>query len=270
MGKLLSLNAPKRRDFGYVCVACGFKCSDVSMVCEGCGECETMCCDEDVLTTQQTEVTYRRPQKASEIQTPDWNYWSTGFDGWNSAIGGGLVRPSTVLVHGPKGSGKSRYLSSIAVNVAIQMRGKALYGSAEMPKEMVRKYLDQEGFTKAQLEALYILDDESCEGFLEAIRILRPVVVVWDSVQCFTVDGEVGELSLRHVVKEAKKATKKHNLISLLVSQVTKENEFLGPSEFGHGVDCIVEVSRDDDFFYVNVPEKNRFAKTPGSGKVEL
>jgi DNA repair protein RadA/Sms len=189
---------------------------------------------------------------------------STGKPAWDEALGGGLVRPSTVLVHGPKGTGKTTAMLTIATKVARKLGGYALYGTAEMSDELLRHYAER---SNIDLKRLLISDAGDAENLLSDIEEFEPVVVVWDSVQAFTWEGSTGETELRNVMRAAIRSAASYEHISLIISQVTKDNNFLGPSELGHGVDVVLTLNRKKNVLYVECPDKNRFATTPRLGE---
>ncbi len=213
--------------------------------------------------------------QASRVTPRVIEFLSTGKPSWDEALGGGVVAGSSLLVHGPKGTGKTRALCQIAVTVAGRLGGVVLYGSAEMPRDLFVRYARQEGLEGAELERLYVADDGSLESILSDVDELEPAVVVFDSVQKIRVDDLHGDAALRRVIEaglelSVRRVTRGNKAIVFLVSQVTKENVFAGPSEFGHDVDVLVQLRRDGGDLVVECPDKNRYATTPRSGREPL
>jgi DNA repair protein RadA/Sms len=261
---LLHLVSPGNyKEEAYACLACGHKTDERSPICSQCGAIESLAPEENQSKTEQLEKR-RRAKVATDIPARKYVPTPTGKPAWDVALGGGLVRPSTVLVHGPKGTGKTSALLTIATTFALRLDGVALYGTSEMSDELLRHYAERLG---ALTPRLLISDAGDAENILTDIEEFRPVVVVWDSIQAFTWEGQTGEYEMRSVLREGIRASHRYDLTSLFVSQVTKDNDFVGPSELGHNVDVIVELERKKDVLYVQCPSKNRFAQTPLVGE---
>jgi predicted ATP-dependent serine protease len=159
--------------------------------------------------------------------------------------------------------GKSTRALGLALHVAELTRGKVLYGSAEMPAEHVRLYAERVGASKAALSRLWVQDSSNAIDLLDNIDQLAPAVVIWDSIQRMTWQGELGDTELRQVVHHAIDAGKRHKLVTILLSQVGKDGAFLGPNGIVHDVDVAIRLTRDDRDLVVETPDKNRFAPTP-------
>jgi DNA repair protein RadA/Sms len=248
----------------YVCMMCGHAEEDDTQVCSGCGSVTSFAPEEKERQLAQPEVKRRRAKPAPSISKRAYVPISTDQPAWDEALGGGLVRPSTVLVHGPKGTGKTTAMLDIATKMARKLGGLALYGTAEMSDELLRHYAER---SNIDIKRLLISDAGDAENLLSDVEEFQPVVVVWDSVQAFSWEGSTGETELRNVIRAAIRSSASYETITLLVSQVTKDNDFLGPSELGHGVDVVVTLRRKKNILYVECPDKNRFAPTPRIGE---
>lgn len=193
----------------------------------------------------------------------------TGREAWDTALGGGVVRPSTVLVAGPKGVGKTTSTIAVAVHLARALRGKALFASAEMPIAHVRMVTARLGFGAADLRALYVLGTADVENVLVAIDEIGPAVIVWDSLQRFRWRGELGQLV--EVLTRAKAKGESANAVTLVISHVTKEGEIWGSSGIGHDSDVELFIRPSEPgVVLVECPNKNRFAPTPASATERL
>jgi DNA repair protein RadA/Sms len=244
----------------YECYCCHEQTSNREPRCPGCGRFDTL------IREEPEEPTFNegsRAVQASKLRAKRLRVYSSGSEAWDTALGGGFVKPSSVLLYGPRGIGKSTRALQIALHLASLTRGKALVGSAEMPAEHVRRYAERLGASHTELSRLWIQDSSDALDLLANIEQERPAVVVWDSIQRFTWEGELGDVELRQVVHHALEATKHYKLISLFLSQVTKDEIFLGPNGIGHDVDVMVRLSREDGDLIIEIPDKNRFAPTP-------
>jgi DNA repair protein RadA/Sms len=235
------------RETRFACIACRAPADEFSEFCDACHREDTICevePNEDENTEAFDARKKRgRARKLSSVSPKLPPKISTGRSAWDIVLGGGLTRPSSVLVKGPKGVGKSTSALRIADHVCRLHRGPALYGASEMPKEHVRRLGDRLGLSMVDL---YINDSAHLEDMIEDIEELRPVLIVWDSIQRFFVRGELGEIPLRETVTGAIRAGNHVRAASILLSQVTKDDQFVGRSTIGHDVDVILELARTE------------------------
>lgn len=254
----------------YVCLACGDAVESYSPKCPTCNASETVIRHPSQHASEEKAIR-NRAQNASQISTKLPTPISTGRNAWDTALGGGFVKPSSVLIYGPRGVGKSTSALRIAVYVAKAMKGKALYGSAEMPKEHLRLMADKVGILNEDLKYLYINDSANFEDMLEDTIKLKPIVIVWDSIQRFKVDDELGEIELKKVTTGAIELGNSVKGISLMLSQVNKTDDFMGSNGIGHDVDALLSLRKvGPNLIAVECLEKNRFAPTPLSATESL
>lgn len=248
----------------YKCYLCDHETHARQSTCPGCGRFDTLI-REDGETPEQEDD--RRAKHAVRLSLRAPRFISTGSAAWDTVLGGGFVRPSSVLVYGPRGVGKSTRALGLALHVGELTRGKVLYGSAEMPAEHIRLYAERVGASKAALSRLWVQDSSDAVDMLDNIEQIRPAIVIWDSIQRMTWEGELGDTELRNVVHQAINAGRRQKLVSILLSQVGKDGAFLGPNGIVHDVDVAVRLTRDDRDLVIETPDKNRFAPTPLSAR---
>lgn len=257
--------------FKYVCEACREKHTTFSLVCDACRSSDTIVAiDDDGLDDLADEDAKprRRAKKALLISAELPPIISTGRKAWDLVLGGGLVRPSSVLIPGPAGVGKSTCLLTIADNIGKLLKRPVLYGSSEQPEEFIRRKCDA---LKLSMQYLYINDSTNAEDMHEDIAELRPVAVIWDSIHRFRVNGELGLASLQDVVTGAIESGNRVRAASLLVAHVTKEDDYRGDSGIGHDVDVVVFLSKiDQKTICIETRGKNRYAPTPLTATEEI
>jgi DNA repair protein RadA/Sms len=248
----------------YVCLACEQDFDDRFGVCLGCGTVGTCVHLGSERDAQVVEPSRECAINATCIETKQIVFCSTGRPAWDVVLGGGCVRGSSVLIAAPKGVGKSTSALSVALHLGEKLRGRVLYASGEMPAEHVIRLSHMLGATKEQLRRLYIQTTGQTEDVAADIDELRPVVVVWDSIQRMRVAGRFGDRELRETVELAIAKGQRVKAVTLLVSQVTKDQTALGPSSIGHDVDVVLELRKTRaGRVVVACPDKNRFAPTP-------
>lgn len=248
----------------YECEACGEPHNQFELICYACQSSDTIISTLgdglDELNEDDIKPR-RRAKRALNISSALPPKVSTGRAAWDIVLGGGLVLPSSVLIPGPAGVGKSTCLLKIADAVGTLLKRRVLYGSAEMPGEHIRQVCDR---LKLSMKYLYINDSSHAEDMHEDILHLKPAVIIWDSIQRYTVNGASGMLALRGVVQGAIESGNRAKAASLLVSHVTKEDDFMGENGIGHDVDVIVYLLKvGHNMISVETREKNRFAPTP-------
>lgn len=190
----------------------------------------------------------------------------TGYRAWDEALGGGLVLRSSLVLYGPAGSRKSSWAGAIADRVSSSRRGRALDLSAEMPSE---QFLDLCHNIRRPLVASSIIGSErdasNVDRCLSEIAHLRPVVVVWDSVQAFDAGGALAgsDLAVKLTVLSARRAAARFGHCAILISQVNKSGEPAGPHRTIHDCDVVSRLSAQ-----TLTVRKNRFAPSPKTVRV--
>lgn len=251
--------------FKYVCEACDAKHTNFGLVCDECQGTDTLVSIEDdgadSFDDDDDAKPRRRAKKALLISAELPPMISTGRKAWDIVLGGGLVRPSSVLIPGPAGVGKSTCLLSIADNIGEKLKRPVLYGSSEQPEEFIRRKCDA---LHLSMNYLYVNDSGHAEDMHEDIAEFKPVVVIWDSIHRFRVNGELGLASLQDVVTGAIESGNRVRAASLLVAHMTKEDDYRGDSGIGHDVDVVVFLSKvDQRTICIETRGKNRHAPTP-------
>lgn len=252
----------------FSCLACGSQFNARFSVCESCTSLETCVRAEDAhapISSVHKVPTRRKAKPASQIKLSNPKKLTTGRQAWDSALDGGLVRPSSVLLFGQAGVGKSTRSLAIALHFAEKYR--VLYGSAEMSEElfsqMLNRVCDAVKPSDKALANLHVNESDDVEQLLEDVTDLKPIFVVVDSIQRYRYEGQIGELALRNVVLNVLNSGKEHRHITFLISQVTKEENFIGSNSIRHDVDVEINLVNSSKGVTVQVLDKNRFGRTP-------
>lgn len=248
----------------YVCVACEEPQDSFSVICPDCLADDTLVPlhQDREFDIEDEKPKRKRARKITAVSSELPKRISTGRPAWDIVLGGGLVRPSSVLVAGGAGVGKTSTLLRVLNHMGESTRRPVLYGSAEMPAEMVKHYVSRLRLSAAYL---YINDSKQAEDMHEDILELRPIAIVWDSIQRFRVSGSLGEVVLKDVVTGAIESGEHVKAVSFLISHVTKQNEdFMGPNDIGHDVDAVVYIQKaGDNLVTIETRTKNRWGPTP-------
>lgn len=243
----------------WVCVVCQHVSQGYTTHCPACKGLHTL----GALASESVSPA-RRAKKASLLSVSPLRRVSLGNRALDLVLGGGLVVPSSVLVSGEAGVGKSTailkaavYLSSVGVRV--------LYGSAEMPETLLAHVLrGRLNVNNKDIDNLYITETERIEDVLYDLRSVKPSVLVLDSMQRYRHREETGLVALGRVVADAQLACRLAEASLILISQVTKDDDFAGQNSIRHDVDVDLSIERDKKGdTYACVRTKNRYGQTP-------
>lgn len=214
-------------------------------------------------TDAPPKPSYGAPKLASEITPSEPRRISTGLSQWDTALSGGVVCPSSILLAGDPGAGKTTSMVRIASEVADRLHGEALYLSSEMQEDRLAGYARRAG---AKLDKLRLWYLTRVDVAVEEIAKLKPKVIVWDSIQMFAgARGATNDHQIRDTVREATNIGHKVKAISFLISQVNKDNYIAGPRNIDHVADVIAYLEPTRLLI-----EKNRFGIAPKYAQREV
>jgi len=186
-------------------------------------------------------------------------------------LGGGIVPGAGVLVGGDPGIGKSTLLAQMAADVA-QTTGPVLYVSAEESAHQIRRRAAR---LNIEAESLYILSEVVVERVLDQIEVMKPHLVIVDSIQAiYTEQGAsaAGTVSqVRDCAALLLRTAKRLNIPIFLVGHVTKEGTIAGPRVLEHMVDVVLHLEGEQFYMYRLLRSvKNRFGSTNEVGIFEM
>jgi DNA repair protein RadA/Sms len=195
----------------------------------------------------------------------------TGIAELDRVLGGGLVPGAVVLLAGEPGVGKSTLLLEVAAQAARRGR-RVLYATGEESAGQVRLRADRTG---AVHEELYLAAESDVGTVLGHVDVLRPTLLVVDSVQTLSstgVDGLPGGVTqVRAVTAALIAVAKERGLPVLLVGHVTKDGSVAGPKVLEHLVDVVLHFDGDRHSTLRMVRGvKNRFGPADEVGCFEL
>lgn len=248
----------------WACLHCGAAAKSKRESCERCGGYKTI-----VRAGGMPRTRGRGPVHAREVRRRSVARAGTGSGAWDRVLGGGLACPSSVLLGGSPGAGKSSWTAAIGDRVAEARGGEALYLSAEMPADLVVASALRVG---RELGQTWIWGTEGGSAWTEIgtlvreVRARRPAFVALDSIQQVYAKGAVGtDASLREVVRRMLEAGSEVGAVVWLIAQGTKDDCFAGPYAIQHDVDAVIELREDR----VLCRGKNRHGRAPASERFE-
>ncbi len=227
----------------YRCSECGANEAKWSGRCSSCGawnalqeEVEDLG-DKRVMAPAASGVRSLPAMPIDEVDTSTSTPVPTGISELDRVLGGGLVPGSVTLLGGEPGIGKSTLL--------LQLLGghsaRTLYVSAEESAQQVRSRAER---LHAVRPSLWLVAETSLTAIVEAIDLVKPDLVVIDSIQAISdpdissAPGSVTQVRdcAHRLVQEAKQRT----ISIVLVGHVTKEGSLAGPRVLEHVVDTVL------------------------------
>ena len=254
----------------FVCSECGNESAKWMGRCPGCGAWNCMV-EEVVEKTSSAKIkTQSKPVKIDSVSTKEDERSRTGSLELDRVLGGGVVKGSLILCGGEPGIGKSTLLLQVAKN--FSKNETVLYISGEESDKQIKMRADRLGITG---ENLYVLNETDLGSILSQIDLLKPSVVIADSIQTFYSDsltsapGSVGQV--RECTMKFMEKAKSSGTTFFIVGHVTKEGSIAGPRVLEHMVDCVLyfEGERHQSYRIVRAV-KNRFGATNEIGVFEM
>ena len=210
------------------------------------------------------------PVLIKDVSTEEGERSSAGSSELDRVLGGGIVRGSLVLCGGEPGIGKSTLLLQVAKFASEH--GKVLYVSGEESDKQIKLRAERLG---AVSDSLYVLNETDLESILSAIEVMKPSLVIADSIQTLysqnlaSAPGSVGQV--RECTLKFMELAKSSGTTVFIVGHVTKEGSIAGPRVLEHMVDCVLyfEGERHQSYRIVRAV-KNRFGSTNEIGVFEM
>ncbi len=222
----------------FICTSCGYTSPKWMGKCPQCLEWNTLV-PASPKATQAAEARYiplaQVPEMGEErVPIP--------FQETERVLGGGLVKGSLVLLGGEPGVGKSTLLLQLATALA-EKGEKILYVSAEETLQQIKLRAKRLGTLPDQL---YLLQDTRVESILGQKDLLKPDIMIIDSIQTVGLEdlpsspGTV--VQVREATAKILESAKGTNTTVILVGHVTKEGSLAGPKTLEHMVDTVLQM----------------------------
>ena len=204
-----------------------------------------------------------KPMRISEVQSIPLIRLQTGLKELDRLLGGGIVPGSLTLIAGDPGIGKSTLLLQISESLASQNK-TVLYVSGEESVEQTALRARRLGI---ESEHLFILSDTQFSAIKAQIELLKPTVLIVDSIQILykqEITSSPGSVSqVRELAMEFMHLSKRLNIATFLIGHVTKSGEIAGPRVLEHIVDIVLDFEGDRHQGYrILRGVKNRFGPT--------
>ena len=262
--------APKT---AFVCQQCGNDFPKWVGRCPGCGGWNTLV-EERVVAPQKGRRgparAPREPIALDSVPNDAEERIPTGIGEFDRVLGGGIVRGSLVLLGGDPGIGKSSLLMQASSSLAA--RGTVLYVSGEESAAQVKLRARRFGIEGGNI---LVLAETDLASVIEAIRRVKPIFCVIDSIQTMSSDiigsAAGGVSQLRECAARLLEVAKGDDVPIFLVGHVTKEGNVAGPRVLEHIVDAVLYLEGERfHAFRVLRGSKNRFGSTDEVGVFEM
>lgn len=256
----------------YVCRECGREESKWTGKCPDCGNWNSFeeksitpaknvdrtktVIDEDVRTLN--EVPYEKTMRVS-----------SRMEEFDRVLGGGVMRPSSVLVGGEPGIGKSTLMLQIISSLSEY--GPVLYISGEESPSQVRLRAER---LNLPTEKIQIFCDTRLESIEEVIERIRPAYIVVDSVQTLsssTLESAAGSPNqIKTCCMELSVRAKKAGSAIFFIGHVTKDGIIAGPKIIEHMVDTVLYFESAENGIRLLRASKSRFGSVDELGLFEM
>ncbi|NOZ03116.1 MAG: DNA repair protein RadA [FCB group bacterium] len=244
----------------YLCSACGADYPKWFGQCPACKEWGTL----SEFRVTKTRGESRNPRETSDLQEillqQPMVRFSTRMEEVDRVLGGGFLKGSLILLGGNPGIGKS----TLALQIVAGAKVSSLYISAEESEDQIALRARRLKITTKDLQ---LSSENQIERILEQIHLLKPEMVIVDSIQTIfsdTVDSLPGSISqIRECGQQLLQTCKQRGVTVLIVGHVTKEGIIAGPRMLEHMVDTVLYLEGDERYDHrILRSVKNRFGAT--------
>ena len=253
----------------YVCSECGHVEAKWTGRCPECGSWNTFS-EEKVIPKQRgkadpSPVIDESVRKLSEIPDEKAMRGSSGIDELDRVLGGGVMRPSSVLVGGEPGIGKSTIMEQMLSNLSDA--ADVLYVSGEESPSQVRLRAERLGLRSDRIS---VFCDTRLEALLDIIERIRPGYIVIDSLQTLY-SASVASLAgspnqVRACCMELSLLAKRIGAAIFFIGHVTKDGNIAGPKIVEHMVDTVLYFESAESGMRLLRASKNRFGSVDEIG----
>lgn len=258
----------KESNIRYVCSKCGHEETKWAGRCPECGAWNSF--SEEIISSAKISsdkkpVIDDRIRKLSEVPYDKTMRVSSGIAELDRVLGGGVMKPSSVLVGGEPGIGKSTIMLQMLSNLASD--GSVLYVSGEESPSQVRMRAERLG---VNTDDISIFCDTRLEALTEVIERVNPTYMVVDSLQTLSTQSVASMAGSPNQIKtccmELSLLAKKLGSSIFFVGHVTKEGTIAGPKIVEHMVDTVLYFEGAETGMRLLRASKNRFGSVDEIG----
>lgn len=255
----------------YVCTECGGVSPQWLGKCPVCNKFGTLVEEVEVETPNSSKTQIKEKITAtplSSVSNLKYERIKTGIKELDTALGGGIVPSSMILIGGDPGIGKSTILTQVAGELSKTQ--KLLYISAEESLPQMKLRSDRLGVTS---DSFFAASESCMENILNLSEDYDFIVI--DSIQAVYLEelsgaaGSVGQVR-ECAARLMRLAKSKHKTI-FIIGHVTKEGTIAGPKVLEHIMDTVLYFEGEPtDNYKVLRAVKNRFGSAQEVGVFEM
>ena len=258
----------------YVCSECGHT---ESKWMGRCPECNSWNSFEEEIVSIPNKSKIAAPstsmdnkvRKLSEIRSDDAVRLSTGFDELDRVLGGGVMLPSSVLIGGEPGIGKSTLM--LEMLSFLSTANDVLYVSGEESPSQVKLRGER---LSLNLSNISIFCDTRLEILEETIEKLVPKIIIVDSLQTLYTSSVASMQGSPNQIRTCclmlSNIAKRLGCAIFFVGHVTKDGSIAGPKIVEHMVDTVLYFESAENGIRLLRAAKNRFGSVDEIGLFEM
>lgn len=201
---------------------------------------------------------------------PSYNL-PTGIQELDRVLGKGFHVPSSIILAGDPGVGKSTLMLLALSNVAKTTGSEnCIYFSAEQDISQIEKRVKEMNI----YDEFNVEETDDLEGAMEIIKDRRPKLVVVDSIKRMRTTSYKGTYDSPHYVsycgKQLAQLSKKTRSAIVLINHMTKKGDMAGLKTLEHDVDVVLYLQHFQENTFGDVrmlyASKNRYGATEEYG----
>jgi DNA repair protein RadA/Sms len=227
--------------------------------CSSCGQWGLIA--EEVAASRRNSA-YKQPVPLSKVERRLERRLASGIGGFDNLLGDGFVLGSVVLVSGEPGVGKSSLI--LGMSAGIMESTPSLYISAEETSLQLAERAER---LAGSFDHLLVLATRDSDEALAAIEATEARFVIVDSLQALA----IGVTLMKEFVDAVVRLAKLREIVVVVIGQVTKDGDLLGPRYVEHMVDAslMLETTGAPGIRRIMV-RKNRFGPSDGVRRFAL
>ncbi len=257
----------------FKCQNCGYSSPKWLGKCPDCGQWDSLVEETSGGVSAGFKVlgSDTKPSPMTEVLSGSEERIPTGIGELDRVLGGGVVAGSAILIGGEPGIGKSTILLQAMISLAKSGK-KVLYVSGEESTKQIKLRGERLGGAS---ENLYLWSETSLEKILDAVKNIKPEILVIDSIQTLyssQIESSPGSVSqVRDSSGKLVNVCKSLDIPVFIVGHVTKDGSIAGPKVIEHMVDTVLYFEGEKGHnFRILRAVKNRYGSVMEIGVFEM
>ena len=221
----------------WSCSSCGVMFPKWEGKCSSCDEWNTLVEEIEKMAFVRSN---KEPISLNKISCHDYIRDLSPFTEFDRLMGGGVVPGSMTIIGGDPGMGKSTLLLHIADHYTKNKK-VVLYICGEESEQQVYMRARRLGINSA----FFVLHQTNFTAVMEQITLLKPDMIVLDSIQIVSLEeipSHAGSVTqVKEIARRCMEIAKSQQITFFLIGHVTKSKELAGPKVLEHLVDTVLD-----------------------------